>query len=259
MEMLRKIGLRLVVLASMVVSCGVVVAEQADGIEFGISSDFYSKYIWRGQNLNDDYVFQPGITASYAGFTAGVWGNLDMTSYGDNSGEFTEVDYSIDYSGDVPGVKGVSYAVGLINYHFPSASGDTTEVYWGLAFDLPLSPSVSVYHDIDQIEGTYASFAIGHDFGTIAELAEGMPVGMDFSAALGLGDKDYNAGYWDAGEDAGLNDLMLSVSFPFEFAGFSVSPSLNYVTIVDGGIRSTDAYDTSSDYFFTGISLSKSF
>ena len=30
-------------------------------IEFGITADFYSKYIWRGQNLNDDYIFQPSI------------------------------------------------------------------------------------------------------------------------------------------------------------------------------------------------------
>ncbi len=86
-----------------------------------------------------------------------------------------------------------------------------------------------------------------------------MPVGMDFSASLGLGDSDYNAGYWGDTENAGLNDLTLSISFPFEIAGFSVSPSLNFVTLVDGGIGSTDAYAQSSDYFFTGISFSKSF
>lgn len=256
--MFKKIGLGLAALMLLVISSGFAVAEES-GVEFGISADFYSKYIWRGQNLNDDYAFQPGVSASFAGFTAAVWGSLDMTDYGDNSGEFTEIDYSLDYTADMPGIEGLSYYLGVINYHFPSIVGDTTEVYWGLALDVPLSPSVTVYHDIDQIEGTYASFAIGHDFGTVFEFAEDVGVGMDFSASLGLGDDDYNAGYWGDTENAGLNDLMLSVSFPFEIAGFSVSPSLNYVTLVDGGIASTDAYSQSSDYFFTGISLSKSF
>lgn len=254
--MFKKFGLAILVLTA--ISSGVVLAEETGGIEFEASADFVSKYIWRGQNLNDDYAFQPGVSASYAGFTAGAWGSLDMTDISDNSGEFTEVDYSLDYSGEVPGVEGVSYSVGIINYHFPSVVGDTTELYWGLALDMPLSPSVTVYHDIDQADGTYASFGIGHDFGTIADLGGGIEVGMDFSAALGIGDEDYNNFYWGT-TDGGLNDLALSVSFPFEVAGFTVAPSLNYVTLVDGGIRDTDSYAQSSDYFYTGISLSKSF
>lgn len=256
--MLKKHRLVLAALTLMIISGGVAFAEESSGIDFEITADFYSKYIWRGQNLNDDYAFQPGISASFAGLTAGIWGSLDMTDFGGNSGEFTEVDYYLDYSGDVPGVEGVGFSVGVINYHFPSVVGDTTELYWGFAFDLPLSPSFTVYHDIDVIDGTYASFAIGHEFGTVVELAEGVPVGMDFTATLGLGDKDYNVGYWGT-TDSGLNDLAVSLSFPFEVCGFSVSPSLNYVTLVDGGIRAADSYAQSSDYFFTGISLSKSF
>ena len=85
-----------------------------------------------------------------------------------------------------------------------------------------------------------------------------MPVGMDFSASLGLGDKDYNEAYWGT-SDSGLNDLALSLAFPFEIGGWSVSPSLNYVTLVDGGIRATDSFRQESDYFYSGISISKSF
>ena len=35
-----------------------------DDVEFEFTSDFYGKYIWRGQNLDDDPVFQPGLSAS---------------------------------------------------------------------------------------------------------------------------------------------------------------------------------------------------
>ena len=252
--MFKKISLAVLLLT--VVSGSAVFGEESNELSFELGADFYSKYIWRGIVVTDDYAFQPSINVSYGGLTAGVWGNVDMTSYTGNSGEFTEVDYTLDYSGQMPGLEKVSYSVGLINYHFPSVVGDTTEIYWGLGLDIPLSPSVTVYHDIDEIDGTYASFAIGHDFGTIAELAEDMPVGMDFSASVGIGDSDYNNGYWGT-DDTAANDLLLSVSFPFELAGFTVSPSLNYISIMDGGIR--DADGDSSDYFVTGISLSMSF
>lgn len=246
----------LAVLALVVIGSGAVLAEDGD-LGFDLGADFYSKYIWRGINVNDDYVFQPSVNVTYESFTVGVWGNLDFTDYAGEQGEFSEIDYYVDYTCPMPGLEGVSLSVGVINYHFPSLVGDTTEVYWGLAFDMPLSPSVTVYHDIDEIDGTYVSFAVGHDFGTIAKLTEDMPLGMDFSASLGYGDTDYNKGYWASTENSGLNDLMLSVSFPFEVSGVSVSPSLNYVSIMDGGIRSVDS--AASDYFFTGISLSKSF
>ena len=49
------------------------------------------------------------------------------------------------------------------------------------------------------------------------------------------------------------------MSFPVEIAGWSVAPSLNYVALFSDDIRDTDAYGTDSDFFFVGVSLSKSF
>jgi len=49
------------------------------------------------------------------------------------------------------------------------------------------------------------------------------------------------------------------MSFPVEIAGWTVTPSLNYVTLVNGSIRKTDTFNQASDYFFTGISVSKGF
>ncbi|MFA6176924.1 MAG: MltA-interacting MipA family protein, partial [Phycisphaerae bacterium] len=36
-----------------------------DDFAFNLTSDFYSKYVWRGQLLNDDPVFQPSIGIGY--------------------------------------------------------------------------------------------------------------------------------------------------------------------------------------------------
>lgn len=229
-----------------------------ESIEFGVSADFYSKYIWRGQNLNEDYAFQPGVSVSYAGLTAAVWGSMDMTDISGNEGEFTEVDYSLDYSTDVPGIEGLGFSAGIINYHFPSVVGDTTEVYWGFAADLPLSPSITFYHDIDEVDGTYISLGIGHSIDRIAELTPEIPIGLEIGASLGWGDSDYNAAYWGV-DGSKLNDLTLSIAFPMEIAGWTFAPSINYVTLVSDDIRASDSFARGSDYFFTGLSLSKSF
>ena len=234
-----------------------VFAENEVGFE--LTADYFGKYIWRGQNLSDDPVFQPGLSASYKGLTAAIWGNMDLRNINGNSGDFSEVDYSLDYSSTFPGIEGVGYSVGVIYYDFPgTAVKDTTEAYWGLNFDLPLSPSITVYHDVDEAEGSYVSLAIGHSIERIAELGPGIPVGMEIGASLGWGSGSYNKYYWGT-EQSKLQDLTFSVSFPMEIAGWTLSPSLNYITLVSDDIRDTDVYGTDSDFFFAGISLLKSF
>lgn len=228
----------------------------AERIDFEITVDYFSKYVWRGQNLDDESVFQPGFSASYKGLAASIWGSLEMTSANGNSGEFTEIDYSVDYSGDFPGIEGLGYSVGMIYYDFPSTEfEDTTEIYWGFGFDLPLSPSVTVYHDVDEVDGSYVSLAFGHSIEKIAELSSDLPVGMDVGLSLGWGSSSYNKVYW--GVNGGkMQDLTLLVGFPVGLSGWTLTPSINYVTLLNGTIRGSAADD---DMFFAGVSLSKSF
>ena len=240
-------------------TCGTRAVIAEDKIDFEITADYFGKYIWRGQNLSDDPVFQTGISAGYKGLTAAIWGNLELTNINGNSGDFSEVDYSLDYSSTIPGMEGIGYSVGVIYYDFPGTTvKDTTEIYWGLNFDLPLSPSVTVYHDVDEAEGSYILLAFGHSLEKVAELGPDLPVGMEIGASLGWGSSSYNKYYWGT-DQSKLNDLAFSVSFPIEIAGWTVAPSLNYITLLSDDIRDTDVYGTDSDFFFAGISLSKSF
>ncbi len=262
--------LRCSVIGLIVLFLGNSVVFAENELELELTFDYFGKYIWRGQNLSDDPVFQPGASLGWNGFTLGWWGNINTTKINDLGGKFTEHDWSLDYSGDLPFdlpfVEDVGYSVGVINYYFPTLddAGETTEVYWGLNFDLPLSPSFTIYHDVDEIKGTYASFGIGHSIEKIAELTPDIPIGMDIGASLGWGSRSYNNGYWgDTVNSDEFNDLALSLSFPFEIAGWSIAPSLNYVTLVNSSIRKTDAYasggNKASDYFFMGIGIAKSF
>jgi len=259
---MKKAKWAVIVLIMMVFGGEVVFAE--DEIGFELSADYSGKYIWRGQNLSDDPVFQPGISATYGNFTAGIWGNLDLTNINDRNGNFLEMDYYLDWSDDLPDLEGVGYSVGLIYYDFPGnyADGtrlpDTLEAYLGLNFDLPASPSITAYHDIDEVDGTYISLGIGHSVEEVFELSPDVPVAMDLSASLGWGSASYDKYYWGANQSK-INDLVLSVSFPFEIEGLTITPSLNYVTLLSDDLRDTDAYGTDSDLFFVGIGLTKKF
>lgn len=254
-------GLRCFVIGFCVLFLGssVVFAENEVGIE--VTADYFGKYIFRGQNLSDDPVFQPSLSISYDNFTAGIWSNMDLRNINGNSGDFSEVDYSLDYSSTLPGIEGVGYSVGVIYYDFPGTKiKDTTEVYWGLNFDLPLSPSITVYHDVDEAEGSYVSLSFGHSIEKVAELGPDIPVGMELGTSLGWGSGSYNKYYWGT-EQSKMQDLTFSVSFPMEIAGWSLSPNLNYVTLVSDHLRDAPIVygKGASDFFFAGISLSKSF
>ena len=229
-----------------------------NGIDFEITTDFFSKYVWRGQVLTDDPVWQPGISMAYGGFTAGIWANMDLD--GTFSGDFTEVDYYLDYSGSL--TETIGYSVGYIYYNFPevlTSGGDTQEVYAGLSLDTFLSPSVTFYYDFDAVEGCYVAFGAGHSIDDFFNISEDLPVGLDISVNVGYADSDYNAAYWSVA-DSGFNDLTLSIGFPMELMGWSVTPSLNYMTLLDGDIRTQAASDgKDNEVFFTGISLGTSF
>ena len=224
-------------------------------VSFGVSADVMSKYVWRGQNLVDDWVLQPGAYVSYNNVTASFWGNLDLTDENGYKGEFSEVDLTLDYSAQIPGVDILSYSLGFINYDFPINGGfdDTWEIYWGFGFDIPASPSVTVYHDVDEAAGTYVSFGISHSIDNLTNFG----LGVDLSASIGWGSSGYNKTYWGP-DKSELNDLVLSAAFPFEVAGFSVTPSMNYITIVGDDIRAPNTYGQ-NDMWVAGIGFSKEF
>ncbi len=262
---MRKLSLAVCIAASVLATTSV----EADGLkevtsmfDYEVTLDYYSHYIWRGQHLNESS-FQPGVTVAYEGLTAGWWGSLDLTNETGHNNAFTEVDWYLDYSGDVPGMEGVSYSVGLIYYNFAVTQlPDTTEFYWGLYFDVPFSPGFTVYHDLDEAEGTYVSFEASHTKENIFELSSDVPVDMEIGASIGWGTSDYNNYYWGV-DDGGFNDLNVSVAFPFEVGGWTMSPSVNWTMVVDSSLRDMNSrsqlYDNDNCYVYFGFGVSKSF
>ncbi|MBN2590768.1 MAG: MipA/OmpV family protein [Sedimentisphaerales bacterium] len=229
-----------------------------DGVDVEITADYNGKYVWRGQNLDDDPVFQPGMSATYGGLTFGIWGSMETTSFTGNSGEFTEVDEYVDYSASVPGIDILGFSVGLIYYDFPGTTiPRTAEAYWGLSLDVPLNPSITFNHDIDEADGLYISAGIGQSF-ELFEIGEDSSVSVDLGASFGWGDNSYNDYYWGVNKSK-ANDLALSASFPIDLNGWCITPSINYVSLVNSDIKNTNMYNTDNSEFFVGIGLSKGF
>ncbi len=224
-----------------------------DEVSFEVTADFASKYVWRGQNVSDDWVLQPGFSATYKGLTGGIWANLDLTNDGGESGEFIEYDWYVDYSGQIN--DKVGYSVGSIYYYFPGA-GSTTELYAGLSFDVIASPSLTVYYDVDDVDGMYVALGVGHSF----ENLEDLPFGIDLSANLGWGDSSYNDAYWSTDTitvGSELNDLTLTAAFPFEVGPVTVTPSVTYVALLGSDISDIAGDDDS--LFVAGVGFAYGF
>jgi len=230
--------------------------EKDESVSVNVAADLFSKYVWRGQNVVDNWVLQPSISAGYKGLTGSVWGDMDLTGDLVDGGEFTELDYSLDYSNTFPGQKTLGYSAGAIYYDFLNThTKATAEVYGGVNADVPFSPAIKAYYDFDQIEGTYVQFSVGHTIEKIREWNSSCYCGLQVGASLGYGSTAYNRGYFGVDEGA-LNDLTLSAGLPICLGKLTVKPSVAYSTMIDKDIR---AATDKSDNFWGGVGVAYQF
>ena len=266
--MMRKFGLtkrykRIMLVMALTLLAGSAAKAEDDAnsqsLGVGFTLDYFSKYIWRGQNLNNESVFQPSMYFSKYGFTGTIWSTQDWTSVNGESGEFTEVDYSLEYTNVLPWIDGVDWFVGVIYYDDTTGNSaeDTTEVYGGLTFSkLPLAPTFTFYRDIDVDKGTYYQFSISHTIEKIAKWKDKVYCDLVLGASLGYGNSAYNKGNFDV-SGGNFNDLTISAALPV-FLGkcWIIKPSINYSTMLAGPI--SDATEMSDNMWF-GVGLSADF
>ena len=241
-------------------TAGAVAAEE-QVVKFGLSADYYSKYIWRGQNINDKSVFQPAVSVSAYGFTGSVWGNMDLTNKSatapDNAGEFSEFDYTIDYTAAIPGIDWLSGSAGVVHYEFPNTTyKPTTEIYGGFSLTaVPLTPSFKWYRDVEEIKGSYFQFGVGQLFDKLYVMNDKCYCGLQLGASYGWGNAAYDKGYF--GVDSGQsNDLTLSAGLCMQIYSWMVKPSINYSTMISDSIR---AGREKNDNIWAGVGVSTSF
>jgi hypothetical protein len=236
-------------------------ADEEKVVTFGLSADYYSKYIWRGQNVDNSSVLQPTVSASAYGFTGSLWSNLDLTNRSatapDNAWEFSEYDWTLDYTTTVPDNNWLSFSVGTIYYQFPNTHVDsTTEIYTGFSLPtVPLTPSFKWYRDVDEIKGSYFQFGVGQFFEKVYVVNDKCYCGLQLGASVGWANSAYNNGYF--GVDGGkFNDLTLTTGLCVQIDSWMVRPNVNYSTMLSDSIRETT---DKSDNLWFGVGLSTSF
>jgi hypothetical protein len=234
----------------------VPLAMAEDDVTFGVAADFFSKYVWRGQNLVDNWVMQPSASVGYKGFTGSIWANSDITGEVVGDWEFNEIDYAIDYSNKIPGQETFGFSTGLIYYDFPGTDFDaTTEFYAGLSADVFLSPAIKWFYDFDEAEGSYIQFSVGHTLEKIQEWREDCYCDLQVGASVGYAMDGFNDFYFGV-DDGALNDVTLSVGVPFSFGSLTIKPSIAYSMMIDDDIRAATG---KSDNFWGGVGLAYSF
>ncbi len=232
-----------------------------DGVEVGVTADFFSKYVWRGQNLVDNWVFQPGVNVGYKGLTASIWNSLNMKDQHVDgvlveAGSLTETDLSLDYSNQVPGIDVLGFSVGAVYYDYLNFHAHpTAEAYGGFNLDIPAAPSIKWYYDFDQADGSYVQFSVGHTIEKLHEWRKDCYCGLQVGASLGMGTAHYDQFYFGVDQTA-LNDLTLTAGLPICIGKVTVRPSLGYSTMLNKDIR---AATEKSDNFWGGVGLVYSF
>lgn len=232
-------------------------AGKALPVDVKVGVDAVSKYVWRGQLLTDDPVFQPGATVSYKGLSLNLWGSLDMTDIHEGSGHswrLQELDYTLAYA--CSPIAGLDLQVGAVEYTFPgTAFSSTAELFASATLSkVLLAPTLALYRDIDEADGCYASAGLSHTFALTEKL------GLALGAGLGWGDTKYHDYYFGEGGN-GFSDLLLSSSLNYAVNQYvSLSLYLKYSDMICSGRRAA-ARGTygDADIVFGGVNATFSF
>ncbi|HOX05153.1 MAG TPA: hypothetical protein PK280_02035 [Planctomycetota bacterium] len=214
----------------------------------------YGKYVYRGCNLFDDAVLVPSATVEWRGLSLSVCGYLELTNEAGHSGNFTEVDTTLAYTRTI-GLVVLGAGVSCYNYPHTDADG-TVELYASVGLELPLEPTVTVYRDVDEIEGAYGMLSLSHAFEDLWKPFEGASVGLELSASVGYGNDLHNLDYYGT-EEEGLADATFGARLPVSVGDhLTVAPSLWYSTLLDDEVRRAARKD---DNLWAGITVGFSF
>jgi hypothetical protein len=236
----------------------------------------YSSYVWRGSTLTNKPVAQPDLYVTFplgkASLTAGGWASIDLGKYDDpvndisesggsssfNFAEFDwwgEVSYPVGKTTLTGGVTGYIYPndVNAPNNAFLITKDfNTVEIYGKAAFDVPLSPKLSIYYDVDKVNGAYFEGSVSHSLQASEKVAVSLGATAGFNAGQGVdaGDPSFNFA------DDGFTHVDLSAGVPFTASAFTITPVIHLVLAGDDRDKITSPTETHDAKLWGGVSIS---
>ena len=251
--------------------------QEEDKVTGQVDLSVLSAYIWRGyEQTRDSAVVQPAVTVSYKGFSVNVWGNLDTKPYSTSNAnygvKYTETDWTISYSrkfGIVQVTPGyIYYALGA-----PYAGGteplNAQELFLTVGLDTILSPTLTVYKEIDHYRQWYATLGVSHTF--VLHEKIGLKLAAQASYLLSTDETTYAK--YDSNslptkdKYNNFHEGNVTVSLPIAvYKTLSVTPTISYVfPLCDDARYEMRAYgkrgaanpsDKDSSYLYGGLTLS---
>ena len=253
---------------------------EEDKLTGEIDLSVLSAYIWRGQELSrDSVVVQPAVTVGYKGFSLNVWGNFDTRPYSaadaKYAANYTETDYTISYSKKF-GILQVTPGYIYYGLGAPYAGGtaplDSQELFLTLGLDTILSPTFTVYKEIDHYHQWYFLLGASHTI----EFNKTISLKLAASASYLLSTDETTYAKYDSNtlptkdKYNNFHDGTVSVSLPITvYKTLSVTPIVSYVfplcddaryEMEGRGLQGVaNPSDRNSSYLYGGITFSFSF
>lgn len=242
--------MKTIVLITLVLIVSVQQARGSEKPEVSVDVGILNKYVWRGLIITDDPVVQPSFTLSTKGLGLNIWANNDLTDKGaSGASEITELDYTLDYSFEV---KQWSFDLGAIIYTFPNTgSQGTVELFGSAGYEILLSPSLSIYYDVDEAGGIYGVFSLSYTF-PLGELWK-RDMSLDLSGSQGYASSGWNEFYYGVNSSS-LVDLAFTAEVPVELdESLTIDPFITYSYVVDNELQRAVSNDQA---FIYGVNFS---
>ncbi len=184
--------------------------------------DLVSRYIWRGFDLLPDNhaAIQPAFTIDLgeSGFSLNVWSSFALAQRGVFKYS-DEIDVILEYAFKVP--EGWELSAGFIHYgywfadDFKFKDHTSQEVYATVArTDLPLSPELCVYYDLNLGSGLYVTLGGSQEW----KMSE--KVNVEVGGVIGFNSRQYI-------DKTGFSDIDLYAKLPMKVGKLTLTPSLN--------------------------------
>jgi hypothetical protein len=247
----------------------------------GADLALFSSYVWRGLSLTNKPVAQPDLYVTFpvgtASVTLGGWANIDLGKYDDVNDDISESGGSSAFNfAEFDPWAEIGYTVGkatltggVTAYVYPNkdtaplfaltSDFNTVEVYGKIALDVPLSPKLAAWYDVDKVKGLYAEASVSHT------IQASEKVGVTLGALAGFNanqDADLdNTGtptvdFFNFADD-GFTHLDLSAAVPFTAGPLSISPALHVVINGDDLTKVTSPTEVNKDAkLWGGVTIS---
>ncbi|MCJ7525925.1 MAG: hypothetical protein MUP71_12005 [Candidatus Aminicenantes bacterium] len=184
--------------------------------------DLVSRYIWRGFDLLPDNhaAIQPAFTVDLgeSGFSLNVWSSFALAQRGVFKYS-DEIDLTLEYAFKMP--EGWELSAGVIHYgywfaeDFKFKDHTSQEVYATVArTDLPLSPELCVYYDLNLGSGLYVTLGGSQEW----KMSE--KVNVEVGGLIGFNSRQYI-------DKTGFSDIGLYARLPLKAGKLTLTPSLN--------------------------------